>query len=293
MLPRATALLVLLVGFPVFLSAAEGGAGVVTPAVVSSAVSQDEPELTGRDIVQKCGYKNPGTDQRAKFTVLLRDAGGNVKRSEYLRLWKDYAGVNDVANKMLLFAEYPPDAKGSAFMRVEYMGDKKRSADQWIYLPVLRKIRRVSIRDLSDSFLNSELTYADVSLRSIDDDEHTYIGSKKVKGLEFYIVESTPKESSGLYSKRIMWYKRAENWDECVNVRVDYYAISGSLLKEQFIKWQKVNDAWVWDRVLVRNRSTGRASVFQLSDVAINSGLDDATFSERSLRLGPNSFKKK
>ena len=59
------------------------------------------------------------------------------------------------------------------------------------------------------------------------------------------------------------------------------------MLKEQFIKWQEVDKAWVWDRVLVRNVRTKTASVFQVSGVAINTGLDDNLFSERTLVQGP------
>ena len=215
--------------------------------------------LTGEEIVKQCGIKYAGEDQRSKFEVVLRDQQGNEKRSVYLRYWKDYKGVNNIIDKMLLFTEFPPDAQGAAFMRVTYVPELKKAADQWIYLPVLRKIRRVTIRDPGDSFLNSELTYADVTLRAVDEDTHKLLGVKDVGSRQFYVVESTPKESKPLYSKRVQWFEKKSNMDDCVNERIDYYNIKGALLKEQFIKWQRVGKAWVWDRVLVRNVQTLRA----------------------------------
>lgn len=246
--------------------------------------------LSGTEIFKRCGYKYPGEDQRSKFTVLLRDKQGNVKKSEYLRFWKDFKGVGGVADKMLLFTIFPPDAKGSAFMRVAYTEEKGRKVDQWIYLPVLRKIRRVSIRDPGDNFLNSNLTYADVSRRALEDDEHKFIGTREIKGLKFYLVESIPKEKRPLYSKRVFWFLKTDSWENCVNTRIDYYDPKGELLKEQFIKWQKVGNAWVWDRVLVRNKRDLTASVFQVSEVMINTALPDSVFTARTLRRGPSAI---
>ncbi len=258
----------------------------------SLAIADEQIALTGKEIFKRCGYKYPGEDQRSKFTVMLRDRQGNTKKSEYLRFWKDFKGVDGIADKMLLFTVFPPDAKGAAFMRVAYVREAKKNVDQWIYLPVLRKIRRVSIRDPGDNFLNSNLTYADVSLRALEEDNHKFLETKTVKGLEFYMVESIPKESKPLYSKRIFWFLKTPSWDDCVNTRIDYYDTKGELLKEQFIKWQKVNNAWIWDRVLIRSRQTQTASVFQISEVEINTNLSDDIFSARSLRKGPDAIPK-
>ncbi|HHH36908.1 MAG TPA: outer membrane lipoprotein-sorting protein [Gammaproteobacteria bacterium] len=259
------------------------------PAFLVPAQAAPEQALDGTEIFKRCGYKYPGEDQRSKFTVLLRDRQGKVKKSQYLRFWKDFKGRDGIADKMLLFTIYPPDAKGAAFMRVAYTAEKDYKVDQWIYLPVLRKIRRVSIRDPGDNFLNSNLTYADVGRRALEDDVHKFLGVKEIKGLSFYVVESIPKEKRPLYSKRVFWFLKTPDWDDCVNTRIDYYDLKGELLKEQFIKWQKVGKAWIWDRVLVRNRRNLSASVFQISDVQINTGLPDNIFTARTLRRGPSA----
>ena len=261
-------------------------------ADVSAVPADNQQALSGTQIFQHCGYKYPGEDQRSKFTVILRDRQGNIKKSVYLRYWKDFKGRGGIADKMLLFTVFPPDAKGAAFMRVAYPRDRNKNIDQWIYLPVLRKIRRVSIRDPGDNFLNSNLTYADVSQRALEDDRHKMLGVKKVGGLEFYLVESTPKEKRPLYSKRVFWFLKTKDLNDCVNTRIEYYDPKGALSKEQFIKWQKVDDAWVWDRVLVRSRRTMTASVFQISDVKINTGLPDNIFTARMLQRGPGAIPK-
>ena len=256
-------------------------------SLFTSAALAAEETLTGADLLQRCASKYPGDDQRSRFTVLLRDAKGKVKKSEYLRIWKDFKGREGVADKMILFTIFPPEAKGSSFMRVGYVPAVNKSVDQWIYLPVLKKIRRVSIRNQADSFLNSNLTYADVGERALELDTHKYLGLREVKGQQYHLVESVPKEANPQYGKRVFWFDQGEDWSQCVNVRIDYYDMDEQLLKEQFIKWQQVDNAWVWDRVLVRNVRTQSASVFQVSGVAINTGLQDELFSERTLIKGP------
>ncbi len=246
-----------------------------------------EDALAARDIMERCNFKNPGKDQRSNLTIILRDKDNNEKKNVYSRYWKDYAGAEGVADKMVLFTEFPPDAKGAAFMRWAYADDADKNADQWVYLPVLKKIRRVSIRDPGDSFLGSDLTYADISGRSLDADEHTLSKSLRRGNQDIYAVENTPRDKNRtLYSKTVSWFSKQGSWDSCVKRQVDYYDKKGQPLKQQVLAWQQVNGAWVWDEVTVRNVQTGHSSIFQVRDVKINVGLEDEVFSERALRLG-------
>lgn len=249
---------------------------------------ENTTENTGREIVQHCAYKYPGSDQRSTFSVLLKDSADNKKKSVYSRLWKDFKGVDGIADKMILFTTYPPDAKGTAFMRAGYIASENKDAEQWIYLPNLGKIRRVSIRDPGDSFLNSDLSYEDVSDRALDDDEHRFIEEKTVEDETYYVVESLPIKKS-IYKKRVRWFTKTPDWENCVNTRTIYYDGRGDLLKVQELKWQQVGRAWVWDKVMVTNKQTSHVSMFKVSDVVINTGLEDRLFSKRTLRLGESS----
>lgn len=259
--------------------------GVIVAPLVHAA--QDGPGgVTGEDVVKNCDFKNPGNDQRSKLTIILKDSSGSERKNVYLRLWKDYKGAEGVADKMILFTEYPPDAQGAAFMRWAFTREADKNADQWIYLPALRKIRRVSIRDPGDSFLGSDLTYADISGRALDEDEHKLIRIESANSNEFYMVESTPKEKNPLYSKRISWFLKTPAWDGCIKARVDYYDKRGDLLKRQNLRWQKVGPAWVWDKVVVQNVQTLHSSMFEVTNVEINVGLQDSLFAERTLEKG-------
>lgn len=264
---------------------------VVPVPVLAQEEEQDEQQQVDvLDIVNKCGYKYQGEDQKSEFTVTLIDKNKNEKKHVYLRLWKDADGEKGVVDKMLLFTKYPPDAKGVAFMRWSYVPEMDKNADQWVYLPDMRSLKRVSIRDPGDSFLGSDLTHADISLRQVDQDTHKLLGIDRVRNLEFWVVESIPKEKDSLYSKRVAWYTKAPKWENCAKVKIEYYDKKGNLLKKQFTKWQRVDGAWLWDTLIVRNVQTEHTSVFENTDVEINSGLPGDIFDERTLRLGPKSI---
>ncbi len=258
---------------------------------VGADIQEEVDVLTGKSLVSQCGYKYSGKDQTSTFTVVLKDAGGNEKKSVYLRLWKDYGGDEDqVLEKMMLFSKFPPDSKGGAFMRTTYVPESEKVAEQWIYLPVLRKIRRVTIRDPGDRFLNSDLTYQDVSYRGIDEDEHFYIGKEKVGDVSLHKVESTPRVVKGeIYSKRLFWIEKGVGiggWDDCLVKKIAYYDIKGVLLKEQLLNWQKVGGAWMWDRVVVTDVQEQHESVFEMSDVKVDTGLSTRQFSKRAMKSG-------
>lgn len=256
-------------------------------AVLMGPVTVQAEELTGADIVQRCDKEaNAGKDQRNLLTVILRDASGNEKKNIYQRYWKDYKGRKNIADKMMLFTEFPPDAKGTAFMRWGYMPGADKNAEQWLYIPSLGSVRRVSVRDPGDSFLGSDLTYQDISPRLLSQDDHQLLREDVRDGHSYYVVESLPKEDKPLYGKVVAWYEKAPDWADCNKRRVEYFDTRMQLLKVETLDWQRVDDAWLWDEVHVDNQLTGHSSIFRVTDATINNGLKDRIFTERMLKRG-------
>ncbi len=244
-------------------------------------------EPSGSEIISHCEYKNPGKDQRSRLTIVLIDKDGSERKNVYRRLWKNYYGEDNLIDKMVLFTEFPPDAKGVGFMRWGYTAASKKLADQWLYLPHLRKVRRVSVRDPGDSFLGSDLAYGDMEDRAIDADDHALVRVEEMGGKEYYVVESTAKEEQPLYTKKISWFVKSDNgWDACARAKTDYYDRQGSLLKTQGLTWQQVGDAWAWDKVIVENVQTGHKSIFSVTNVEVGVGIKDKQITERAMKKG-------
>jgi uncharacterized protein len=103
----------------------------------------------------------------------------------------------------------------------------------WIYLPALKKSRRLVANNKKDSFAGSDFSYGEIALPKVDLYRHTTLRSEKVDGLECYVIESLPanetvKSNSG-YSKKITWVRT----DNFLEARVEYYDLGGRLLKTQ------------------------------------------------------------
>lgn len=243
--------------------------------VAQAAVSAEE-------IVRQCGNKIPGQDLTTKLTIVLTNKAGDTKRQEFLRRWKDSGDKDDIMSKTLLVTTYPPDSKGVAFLRWTYSPEVSKHDAQWLYLPKTKTLRKIPIQDLNNNFLNSDLTYGDMAPRAVSDDSHALHDEDD----DFYVIESKPREKDSIYSKKLVWYKKGKNGDECVKSRVEYYDLNGALLKTQTIRWENIDSAWIWREMQVRNVQNGHATRFTIDDVHLNTGLKDSLFTTRTLKRG-------
>jgi hypothetical protein len=245
---------------------------------VTSAATPGATEIVGH-----CYYKYAGEDQRSRLTIVVSDQNGKGSKSEYLRLWKQSDGEDGVLDKVVLFTEAPSASRGVNFMRWGYPAKSGKSADQWVYMPEMHMVRRVSQRDPDNTVWG--YTDEDLRIRDLDEDDHRLKQIERSDGREFYVVESLPRRASA-YGKRITYFNKTDDWQECAPRRVDYYDKNGELLKQEFITWKRINAAWVWDTAVMYNVRTKVSATYQMQETEVNVGLDDRLFSERQLRRG-------
>lgn len=263
-----------------------GMAGVVHAQVTQQgqAVLMDLGDPSVERIVEQCAHKAIDKDLTAKMTIVNRHANGAEKKNVYQRLVKNAQGEDDVVEKMLLLAEYPPEAVGTAFLRWEYTVKTGKYPDQWLYSPSLRKVRKISVRDEQERFLGSTLSLGDIGIRDVARDQHQLKAVEKKGDVVWFVVESVPKDASEAYSKRESTYILDGGWERCRVEKIDYYDRKGLKQKTQTNQWQQVGPSWVWQSVEVDNHVTQERSTFQLEEVKVNTGLKDEIFSERELR---------
>ncbi len=238
-------------------------------------------KISGLEIMKKARGIYQAKDQISTVTLLLREKSGGERKIVTKRYWKYYQGTDDLDSKTLFWTEFPPDSKGMGFLIWDYAVEGK-SDDLWLYLPSLRQSRRMNTRDQDDAFMGSDLTFSDMGQRRLDEDEHKLLGEELYNKIPCYVVQSTSKSKSSIYSKRISWISKTGS----LVLKVDYYDRKGSLLKTQDIKWQKSDKFDVWGETLVKNVQTGHSTVFTITNLKVNNGLRDDQFSERSLRRG-------
>ncbi len=239
---------------------------------------------SAEDIVGHCAHQAIDNDLAATMTIINRHRNGSEKKNIYTRLVKNSKAQGGVLEKMLLISEFPPEAAGMAFLRWEYTPETGKYPDQWLYSPSLRNVRKVSVRDEEERFLGSTLTLADIAIRPVTRDDHRLLKIfSQGNGYLFY-VESVAKNKKDAYSKRVVTYFYEKDWASCRVKQIEFYDKKGFLQKIQKNRWQKQGGIWVWDVVQVENLQTRELSIFKLENVAVNVGLEDKIFSERTLR---------
>lgn len=220
-------------------------------------------------------------DQKNKVILHLIEKDGTKKKIEASRYWKNYRAKEGLDSKMLLVTDFPPDSRGISFLIWDYSQENKTD-DLWLYLPALRMVRRISAQDQNDAFLGSDLTFGDMGQRRLDEDEHKLLREEGYLGTQTYVVESVPKEKTSIYSKKVSWISK----DSWTVLKIDYYDRNSKLLKRQTIEWQSLDNFSVWKKTEVTNVQNGHRTIFEVSDLQVNGGLEDEDFTERSLKTG-------
>ncbi len=241
----------------------------------SQAMAQ---ELNGRDIVEKVYNQPTGEDQTSDLTMTLINKSGSERVRKIKQFTKDLGDVE----KSIMFFQSPADVKNTSFMSWTY-DDESKSDDQWIYLPALRKVKRISSESKSDYFMGSDFTYDDLGDRKLDDDTHKLIGSETIDGIDYYVVESTPKDEDYMYSKTKTWIRK----DNFIGLKKEFYDEDGELLKILKIKkFVEISGFLVITSSEMENVQKNHRTTMILKNVQINTGIPASKFSERMMMRG-------
>lgn len=264
--------------------------------VAGPAVSADP---TAEEILNKSFDVRGGEDSISTLTFSFMDTNARERKLSYTMLWKDYKGQDDLVTKMIFFKEFPPADKGIAYMIWMYRPDLNRDDDEWLYLPELRTVRKLSKKigengedsknDEDSEFSKSVLHRIHLAPRPPGLDTYQLLRSEELDGKEYYVIERTPKNNDDIYP-----YKKTLNWiskDNFLLTKIDYFDRGGEKIMHQDIKWQKIDAAWIWEKVEAINLNTGNTTVLTISDARVNTGIDDDAFSKRVMKLGIYSLR--
>ena len=178
----------------------------------------------------------------------------------------------------------PADVKGTGILVYDY---DAQADDVWVYLPALRKTRRIVSSQRSSSFMGSEFSYADLNIPSIDEYTYNVKAEESYGGEGCYVIEVLPK-NEGIakaegYKKKVYWISKEKNAVR----KGEFYDMSGKLLKEL-----KAENIQLLDPAKKRyramkmemvNKQNGRRSVFQSEKVSVTGDTKDELFTTRYL----------
>jgi hypothetical protein len=234
--------------------------------------------LTGRDIMVKVDNRDDGETRKSKMIMTLINKVGDKRIRKVISYQKDYGKDS----KAIMIFESPGDVKGTGYLSWEY-DNQNKDDDRWLYLPALRKIRRISGSSNSDYFMGTDFTYDDMGDRNVDEDEHTLQRKEKLNGYQCWVVQSIPKEiDDGDYTKKISWVRQ----DIDLVVKVKYYNEYG-LLKTYYAKEvAKIDGIWVSQQMVMVNKQEEHQTILKMTDLKFNLPLRDNLFKTSTLERG-------
>jgi len=237
-----------------------------------------QEKLTALEIMRKVYNRPTGKEMEATLTMTLINANGD----ERVRVIKQYIKDFGKVEKKIMFFVSPADVRNTSFMNWSY-DDPNKDDDQWIYLPALKKVKRISSDSKGDYFMGSDFTYDDLGDRKPEEDNHKILREETLEGEPCYVIESTPKDEDYMYSRTVTWVVKGK-W---YGLKRDFYDEDGEYLKTLKInKVEKIKGYWIITRTEMHNVQKNHTTRMALTDVKIDSGIKDSMFTERMMRRG-------
>jgi outer membrane lipoprotein-sorting protein len=244
----------------------------------TSPIYAETPEEKGLAIAMEADRRDSGfKDYTAEMTMILRNKQGKEsKRSIRSKTLE----VTDDGDKSLSIFDTPKDVKGTAFLTFSH---KTGDDDQWLYLPALKRVKRINSRNKSGSFMGSEFAYEDIASQEVEKYSYKHLREEEYQEIECFVGESYPvdKKNSG-YSKRISWVDKMEYRLQ----KVEFYDRKQSLLKTLTFKGyqQYLEKFWRADSMDMINHQTGKSTSLLWKDYQFGTGLTEASFNATSLK---------
>jgi hypothetical protein len=240
---------------------------------------------SGREIMEKVTTTRKLDGSEATIKMSIYDEKGQVREREIAAATKLFDG-GKTEKRVFRFLS-PADVQGTGILIFDY---ESKADDMWIFLPALRKTRRILSSQGAQSFMGSEFSYSDLNIPALDDFTYTVGKDEACGGETCYVVDVLPKNKDTAtndgYSKKTYWVSKSK----FVVVRGLFYAQDGKLLKELIARDAKLLDAknkrYRTLRMEMINKQNGRRSVFESTKMGFAPNTKDEYFTTTYIERG-------
>ncbi|MCR5288806.1 MAG: outer membrane lipoprotein-sorting protein [Treponema sp.] len=239
-------------------------------------------ELTGYDIAKRADSVDEGKTSSYTATMTLTNKKGATRIREISMRSKDYG---DVKKSVIIFT-MPKDVSGVSYLSFDYPDNSdgsKPDADSWLYMPAMKKVRRISGSSKDDDFMGTDFTYADMGDRGLTKDTFTLVGEELIDGFDCWIVEAKAKDTSEKTQRRVLWYRK----DNYKALKGEYYDKQNTLTREmRCTDITQIDGIWTTGKMFMKNVKTGHSTLLEMKDVMYNRAFDDNMFTVSSIERG-------
>lgn len=244
---------------------------------LSSSVSAKTAEEKGLEIAKETERRDEGWETSiADLTMILRNKQGE---KSVRKIRTKTLEVIDDGDKSLLIFDTPLDIADTALLS---MAHKESDDDQWLYLPALKRVKRISSSNKGGAFMGSEFSYEDMSPPVIEKYTYRYLRKEKYKGRPTLVIERYPKDKRSLYLKSVIWVDAKEY----ISWKTEYYNRRDTLLKTlTYRKYKRyLKNFWRPREMRMVNHRTHKTTVLAWTNFQFKTNISKQDFNPRRLR---------
>ncbi len=244
---------------------------ILSLLIISSIFALSNHEVASKSDAAMSGFE----DSISKLTMTLINARGQEK----IRTMKMKILEGKEEDKSLMEFLSPADVKGTKFLSYEHVD---KDDDQWLYLPALKRVKRIASKNKSGSFMGSEFSYEDLSAFNVK--KYRYSGDATISKLgdkEVYISTSIPISKYSGYTKLVSYV----DTKTFLVQKVEYFDRKNKLLKTSYFgKYNKLDSVYRITKITMKNTQNDKTTILVWSDEKIKNGLKTKDFHKRHLK---------
>ena len=252
---------------------------ILASSVTVSTTFAETAEQKGLRIAKAADASDAGfTDFTAQMIMTLKNRAGKTSRRN-IRI-KTLEGKNDGDKSLSLFDE-PADVKGTAMLTFSH---GLKADDQWLYLPALKRVKRINSRNKSGPFMGSEFAFEDISSQEVNKYKYKYLREEACgdgNKWKCHVIERTPAYKYSGYIKQLVWI----DTQAYRAPKIMFYDRKNALLKtlttSNFKKY--AGKHWRPAMMNMQNHQSGKSTTLQYANYKFKTGLTSRDFNKRSL----------
>lgn len=247
-------------------------------AMASLALANEEtPEARGLAIMQQAKAANEGwVSSTAEMTMVLRNKRGDESRRSMMTKSLEVQGDGD---KSLTVFNQPRDIDGTAFLSFSHVLE---ADEQWLYLPALKRVKRIASQNKSGPFMGSEFAYEDLSSFEVEKFNYRYLQTEACGSEQCYVVESYPVDKFSGYSKQVIWIDFPEYRIHKVEFYDKFKKHRKTLSLSDYQQYEE--KFWRPKTQKMTNHMNGKSTDIYMNNIQFKTGLSDADFNRNALK---------
>lgn len=247
-------------------------------AVLATSIFAQSSAQKGKDIAIAADKADQGFESLiVDLTMTLKNKNGQTStrylKNETLELTAD-------GDKSLIVFNSPRDVKGTATLTFTH---KSGPDDQWLYLPAVKRVKRISSDNKSGPFMGSEFAYEDLSSQEVEKYTYNFLKEESYSGSNTYVVERKPVDPKSGYARQLVWYNKDKGYRL---EKIEFYDRKNALLKTLTYSGYEIylNKHWRAANFKMVNHQTGKETVLAFTNYQFGVGLTDNDFTQNSLK---------